>query len=220
VINEASAQEVEADLWEALRQELVFRHDTTYRFAHDRVQEAAYSQVAPDERAAEHLRIGRLLAKHTPPERLEDAIFEIVNQLNRATHLLDSHGERVQLARFNLLAAQRARASTAYISALNQLRAGRALLEEEDWQREYALVFALESLMAECELMTAELDAAEGRLEVLAGHAQTRHDFAVVTRCVSRCSPRVRAVTCAWRCSSTTCAATAPTGRHGRRMKT
>lgn len=182
VINEASAQEVEADLWEALRQEMVFRHDGAYRFAHDRVQEAAYSQVPPDERAAEHLRIGRLLAKHTPPERLEDAIFEVVNQLNRATHLLVSHDERVQLARFNLIAAQRARASTAYMSALNLLRAGRALLDEEAWQREYALVFALESLMAECELMTAELTAAEGRLEMLAGHAQTRHDFAIVTR--------------------------------------
>ncbi|HEY1140077.1 MAG TPA: AAA family ATPase [Lysobacter sp.] len=182
VINEASAQEVEADLWEALRQELIFRHEGTYRFAHDRVQEAAYSQVPSDERAAAHLRIGRLLTKHTPPERLEDAIFEIVNQLNRATHLLDSHEERVQLARFNLIAAQRARASTAYVSALNHLRAGRALLEEDDWQREYPLVFSLESLMAECELMTAELAAAEGRLEMLAGHAQTRHDFAVVTR--------------------------------------
>jgi PAS domain S-box-containing protein len=182
VINEGSAQEVEADLWEALRQELIFRHEGTYRFAHDRVQEAAYSQVPPDERAAAHLRIGRLLTKHTPPERLEDAIFEIVNQLNRATHLLESHEERVQLARFNLIAAQRARASTAYVSALNHLRAGRELLKEEDWEREYSLVFSLESLMAECELMTAELAAAEARLERLAAHARTRHDFAVVTR--------------------------------------
>ena len=182
VINDASAQEVEADLWEALRQGLVFHHDGTYRFAHDRVQEAAYSQVPTGERAAAHLRIGRLLAAYTPPEQLEEMIFEIVNQLNRATHLLDAHDERVQLARFNLVAAQRARASTAYVSALNLLRAGRALLEEEDWQREYTLVFSLESLMAECELMTAELAAAEGRLEMLAGQARTRHDFAVVTR--------------------------------------
>ena len=34
-------------------------------------------------RADAHLRIGRLLAAHTPPEKLEEAIFEIVSQLNR-----------------------------------------------------------------------------------------------------------------------------------------
>ena len=39
-------------------------------------------------RAEAHLRIGRLLAKHTPPEKLEQAIFEILNQVNRGAALL------------------------------------------------------------------------------------------------------------------------------------
>jgi predicted ATPase len=33
-------------------------------------------------RAAAHLRIGRLLAAHTPPEKREEAIFEIVNLID------------------------------------------------------------------------------------------------------------------------------------------
>ncbi|UGB45445.1 AAA family ATPase [Frateuria edaphi] len=179
---ETSAEDLEADLWEALRQELVRRHGSAYRFVHDRVQEAAYSQVPSTARAAAHLRIGRLLAAHTPADRREEAIFEIVNQYNRAAHLLESVHERLQVAAFNLVAARRARASTAYASALTYLRAGRALLAEDDWTLHYELMFALESLIAECELMTADLDAAERRLEMLARRAGTRHDFATVTR--------------------------------------
>ena len=75
---------VDADLWEAVRAGLVFRSDGAYRFLHDRVQEAAYALIPEADRAAVHLRIGRLLAAHTPAEDLEETIFEIVvDQLNR-----------------------------------------------------------------------------------------------------------------------------------------
>ena len=63
-----SEEQVQAALWEAVRQELVERLDGSYRFIHDRVQEAAYSLIPEASRAAAHLRIGRLLAAQTPPE--------------------------------------------------------------------------------------------------------------------------------------------------------
>jgi len=52
------------------------------------VQEAAYLLIPEQVRAQTHLRIGRILAASTPQERLEDAIFDIVNQLNRGSHLI------------------------------------------------------------------------------------------------------------------------------------
>ena len=63
-----------AALWEALRQDLVERLDGSYKFAHDRVQEAAYSLIPDALRAATHLRVGRLLAAQTPPEKREEEI--------------------------------------------------------------------------------------------------------------------------------------------------
>ena len=101
-----------------------------YRFAHDRVQEAAYSLIPEEQRSEAHLRIGRLLAAHIPPEKREEAIFDIVNQLNRGASLITSRDEREQLAELNLLAAKRAKASTAYASALTYLVAGATLLPE------------------------------------------------------------------------------------------
>ena len=128
IVHGTSEARVHADLWEALRQELIIPLAGAYKFVHDRVQEAAYSLIPEAMRAETHLQIGRLLAAHTPPEKREEAIFDIINQLNRGASLITSIEEREQLAELNLLAGQRAKASSAYVSALNYLTAGAALL--------------------------------------------------------------------------------------------
>ena len=62
------------------------------------------------------------------------------------------------------MAGKRAKASTAYASALKYLVAGCALLPEDSWEQQYALTFALEFQRAECEFLTGDLAAAEERL--------------------------------------------------------
>ena len=177
-----SVEGMHDDLWEAVRSGLIFRGDDSYRFLHDRVQEAAYSLIPKDLRAEAHLRIGMLLAAHTPPAKREEAIFEIVNQLNRGSHLIASVEERERVADLNLIAGKRAKSATAYDAALKYLRAGSALLTEETWQRNYELVFSIEHLMAECEMLTAEMVVAEDRMLRLSQRARNRHDFCVMTR--------------------------------------
>jgi PAS domain S-box-containing protein len=179
---EKSIEELHQHLWEAVRTGLIFCSDDSYRFLHDRVQEAAYSLIPKKMRSAAHLRIGMLLAAHTPTAKREEAIFEIVNQLNRGSHLLTSMEDRERVAELNFIAGRRAKVSTAYASALKYLGAGRALLAEETWERNYPLIFSTEYLMAECELLTADKGAAENRLSLLPRRANNRHDFCVATR--------------------------------------
>ena len=90
--------------------------------------------------------------------------------------------ERKRVAELNLIAGRRAKVSTAYVSALSYLAAGRALLKEESWEEDYELIFSIESFIAECELLTANTEAAEKRLSILVQRAKTSHDIAVVTR--------------------------------------
>jgi PAS domain S-box-containing protein len=175
-----SNDEVRSDLWSAVRLELVKHLEGSYRFIHDRVQEAAYSLIPERSRAEAHLLIGRLLAVHTPAEKREEAIFEIVNQLNRGAALITSRDEREQLAEFNLLAGQRAKATTAYASALTYLTAGAALLPEDSWERRHELTFALELHRAECEFLTGALAEAEQRLAALSTRAATTVERATV----------------------------------------
>ena len=182
MVYEDAIDEMHDQLWEAVRAGLIFRSEKSYRFLHDRVQEAAYSLIPEDLRAEAHLRIGTLLAENTPPEKLEDTIFEIVNQLNRGSHLITSVEKRERVAELNLAAAKRAKLSTAYASALKYLRASSSVLTDATWEVHYQLVFSIEYLRAECELLTADYVESEARLSMLSQRAKNHHDSSVVTR--------------------------------------
>jgi PAS domain S-box-containing protein len=175
-----SNEDIRSDLWDAVRLELVEHMEGLYKFTHDRVQEAAYSLIPERVRAEGHLRIGRLLAAHTPAEKREEAIFEIVNQLNRGAALVTWRDEREQLAELNLIAGRRAKASTAYASALTYLTAGAALLADDCWERRQELILPLELHRAECEFLTGELAAAEERLTMLSSRAAKTVDQSTV----------------------------------------
>jgi PAS domain S-box-containing protein len=168
-----SEEEIHASLLEAVSTGLVLRMEGLYAFLHDRFQEAAYAIIPESARAKAHLRIGRILVAHTPSCKLDEAIFEIVNQLNRASTLVTALEERVQLAEFNLLAGKRAQASSAYVSALNYLTTGAALLTRDSWQQHRKLTFDLELATAHCEFASGAIAGAEERLRNLSIRAVT-----------------------------------------------
>ena len=87
---------------------------------------------------------------------------------------ITSPEERERVAELNLIAGRRAKASTAYASALKYLVAGAALLAEDCWEHRHELIFALELHRAECEFLTGAMAAAEERLTMLSARAQTR----------------------------------------------
>lgn len=176
-----SEEALHAALWETVHAGLVIRQEKTYAFLHDRVQEAAYSLIPEATRAEAHRSIGRLLLAHTPEEKREETIFEIVNQLNRGAALIVSKAEREDLAALNLTAAKRAKASTAYASALTYLAAGAALLAEDLWERQHDLAFSLEINRAECEFLTGATIAADERLAALSYRAANTVERAIVT---------------------------------------
>jgi PAS domain S-box-containing protein len=179
LIHGTSEEQLHSDLWEALRMELIVRSDDSYRYVHDRVQEAAYTLVSEEQRAPEHLRIGRILARQIGSPQSEEAVFEIVGHFNRAAALLVSQEERDEVAALNLAAGKRAKKAAAYVSALNYLTAGAALVASEEWRPD-DLAFELEFHRAECEFLTGEVTSAEQRLTILSSYASTHAERAAV----------------------------------------
>ncbi|MBN8233354.1 AAA family ATPase [Corallococcus macrosporus] len=158
---------------EAVREGLLLPHlDGTYRFSHDRVQQAAYALLAPEVRAATHLRIGRRLLAHTSPRLLPERVFTLVSQLDQGIELIEAREERISIARLNLLAARRARTASA-LGAMRYLQAGQALLAPEPWAADHELAQGLHQEEAESELSAGNLDTAERLLTVLLAHART-----------------------------------------------
>ncbi|MCP4715915.1 MAG: PAS domain S-box protein, partial [Deltaproteobacteria bacterium] len=89
-----------------------------FKFQHDRIQQAAYSLIAEADKQAVHLQVGRLLLANTPEQDMEAKIFDIVEQFNRAAGLITKEAEKLQVAALNLRAGKKAKASTAYRTAV------------------------------------------------------------------------------------------------------
>ncbi|WP_427159444.1 AAA family ATPase [Aliinostoc sp. HNIBRCY26] len=132
-----------------------------YKFLHDRVQQAAYYLIPNDTKKSVHLEIGRLLIKSSPEEKLEEKIFDIVNQINEGSQLLVEQSEKDELARLNMQAAKRAKASTAYDTALRYLETGLKLLALDSWQYNYQFTLEIHLETLEALYLNSKFDKIE-----------------------------------------------------------
>ncbi|HEY9727520.1 MAG TPA: AAA family ATPase [Chroococcales cyanobacterium] len=157
---------------------LAITHDLlpTYKFLHDRVQQAAYFLIPEDQKQSTHLKIGRLLLNNTPEEDWEETNFDIVNQFNRGVGLICDRTERERLAQLNLLAGRKARASTAYGAAVRYFTVGMELLEPNAWQSQYALSLALHESAAEAAFLKGDFEQMNQWVDLVLQHAQTLLD--------------------------------------------
>jgi predicted ATPase/signal transduction histidine kinase len=167
----------------------------TYRFAHDRIQQAAYSLIAGDERRRVHWKVGKLLLGKTPPAEIDQHVFDIVNQLNQGLEHAGDQAERDELARLDLLAGRKAKASAAYEPALHYLRVGIALLLGKGagvdpgaalallpaevggaWQRRYRLSLELFEEAAEAACLTGSYEEMHRLIAIVRAHATSLLD--------------------------------------------
>jgi PAS domain S-box-containing protein len=170
----------DAALWEAVRAGLIFRLESAYTFLHDRIQQAAYSLIPEAGRAEAHLRIGRALLTRLTTDELDEHLFEVANQFNRGISLVVDRDEKTEVATLALRAGRKAKASAAYASASVYLAAGMDLLEEQDWDSQYELIFGLGLELAECEFLSGNFEKAEQLIAELLARAASKVDLASV----------------------------------------
>ncbi|BAZ00933.1 serine/threonine protein kinase and signal transduction histidine kinase with GAF and PAS/PAC sensor [Tolypothrix tenuis PCC 7101] len=159
VINERTQKETAKELLDAMQAGLILPigddykfmqtdrelHELkiTYKFAHDRIQQAAYFLIPVEEKQAVHWRVGQLLLQNTPPQLRQQKIFDIVNQLNLGIATVNVQEERDKIVQLNLIAGKKAKASAAWKTAGNYFRIGRNCLSADSWQSQYDLTLVL-----------------------------------------------------------------------------
>jgi len=184
IISKKSASEVYSDLTAAIQAGLILSTSEldeelliqNYKFLHDRVQQAAYTLINEERKTAVHLQIGRLLLQNTAPSSLLEEIFEIVDHLNLGVELVTQQQERVEIARLNLMAGQKAKAATAYGAALEYFNAVLKLLSADSWQTSYDLTLALYQEAVEAAYLNGDFEQMQLWAEIVLQQAKTLID--------------------------------------------
>ncbi|MBD2301853.1 ATP-binding sensor histidine kinase [Nostoc sp. FACHB-190] len=197
IVSQQSQIETASALWKALQEGLILpinevykfyvgqetqsqtlenQETVTYKFLHDRVQQAAYSLIADEQKQTTHLQIGRLLLQNSHPSDREERLFDIVNHLNFGIALITTPQDRENLAELNLAAGRKAKVATAYNAAINYLGTGIELLPGTAWQSHYPLTLALYEEIAEASYVKTDFEQMERWASVVLQQAKTLLD--------------------------------------------
>jgi predicted ATPase/signal transduction histidine kinase len=198
VIDERPPVETASALWEALQEGLIIplneryqapelylgsaaaspgeESGISYRFLHDRVQQAAYALIEEEQKRAVHLKIGRLLLRkaRTDAAVFEAQLFDILGHLILGIELVTDPAERIEIAQLALEAGQKAKSALAYAAGLRFLRVGMSLLPKDSWGDFYDLSFTLYRERAQCEYLTGDFEQSEAMFDVLLENTKTK----------------------------------------------
>ncbi len=187
IISERTIKDLASDLSEALRRGLIiplkeaykyidYTHDecnVVYKFAHDRIQQAAYSFLSEEGKPSVHLRIGKLLKENTKDEALDDKLFDIVNHMNIGASLILDKGLRQEMSVLNYKAALKAQKSVAFQASYDFLTFSLEYMDEHHWEDDYGLSYDAYLMKSEVSYMVQDFATSKVLIEEILCHAKT-----------------------------------------------
>ncbi len=157
---------------------------SSFKFLHDRVQQAAYALIAQKEKQPVHLQIGQTLLKQYAPGKSDALLFDIVHHLNLARRVKDKWKDRSNLAELNLKAGLKARAASAFEQALEYFTLGLDFLGAAAWKRHYPLTLSLHEEATEMSWLCGRFELMEKLAGAVKDNARKDPDQANVYQCL------------------------------------
>ncbi len=149
----------------------------SFRFSHDKVQEAANQLLGEGEAQTFHYQIGRALIEDqsTP---MDEKLFDVANQFLMAMDLLTDPEERKEICRVNMEAAKRAGGSAAFEQSKIYAETALSLLPENGWEEAYEWQFNVYTVTAMANLVVGNFERCEFLLDSAYEKAQSELDKA------------------------------------------
>lgn len=167
LISTESEEDILSYLKRAESEGFIIEISESYKFGHDRIQQAAYTLMQDQASKEIHLRIGKKLFESTEKEKLTERIFDIVNQWNQGIALITDEETRNKLSELNYMAGQQAKQSMAYKTAFSYLHTGIQLLGENSWHEKTEFTTLLYVSAAEAALFSGDLENSQKLTDAL-----------------------------------------------------
>jgi len=175
-----STTHVEPGLFELAEQGIITPGLEGFRFAHERVREAAQSLISSHARAKLHYDIAVLLLSRSSESEQRRRVFEIADHLNRGLVYV---GDELRLTaiRLNAMAGDHALSAGAASDSATYFRVARRLFRESDWVEHAALAFDVHLKSARSAHQSEDFDTALAVLDEIDRRASlSRFDRAQV----------------------------------------
>ena len=171
-----SESEAKRDLFHLANEGFLRLGEIDVNFVHDKIREATYTLISDIERSKFHYTIGNTYLSMLEKYKLEDHIFTIVNQLNQGIEQIIKPEEKVKLQELNIIAGNKAMASTAYEASLGFFQIAVEQLTNNSWEDNYDLTLELFTNRARSEYLAKEYESAEKTFDLILAKAKNPMD--------------------------------------------
>lgn len=177
-MTDMTIEEITSAVSEILRAGYIKLSWNNYSFTHDKIFEAAYAMIPPDERKKIHYKIGKSLIKNSSGNVLNEKIFDIVNQLNIGIEIILENHEEYAVSELNFQAGMKAKLSVAYESAALYFSHSMNILPLECWAEKYDLTKKIATERFECEYLAGNLEEAHQLFREIKINSRTNIEIA------------------------------------------
>ncbi|MNB83204.1 Serine/threonine-protein kinase PknB [compost metagenome] len=150
----------------------------SFRFAHDRIQQAFYQMLDERDSRQLHLRIGKILLDNLSAEEVEERVVDIAAHMNKGLEFIGGRAEINEVIRLNLRAARKAKAAFGYDSAYALLESVLPQLPDNAWEDAELPAAEIYRLLAQCGYLTHHIEEADAACAALLEHTAGRMDRA------------------------------------------
>ena len=203
-----SSLDLQKALVEAEKERFIDRDpmdSNVYRFAHDRVQQAAYCLISAEvaeggtittesldmqeegpievteDHVEYHYHLGTVLTRlydtSSDNDKVDWHLLVGTEQLNHAKgRIVSDPKARLELIKKNLSSAQEVRKKSAFFPAVQYLLAGVDLLGKDRWEEQYDLTLEISSMLSEMEFCTGHMAESAAYADEILQHSKSVED--------------------------------------------